>query len=213
MSEEQNYGFISSNRENGKGDDDIYAFKFSPKIMGEEDEYLFSNNDTLTVALNGVMVNDNKNMLEFDPLHLLINKRVSIIDSVKNGSIKFNENGTFLYKSETDSIYKDSFTYVLKSELKYSEPIMVYLSTAKKQVNEIELKQFESIFFDFDKSDILSKYKERLDKVVEFLNKYSQVSLELSSYTDCRGSNSYNLKLSNRRNASVVDYIRNRVKN
>ena len=52
MSEEQNYGFISSNRENGKGDDDIYAFKFSPKITGVEDEYLFTNNDTLTVALN-----------------------------------------------------------------------------------------------------------------------------------------------------------------
>ena len=69
----------------------------------------------------------------------------------------------------------------------------------------------ESIFFDFDKSDILSRYKERLDKLIKFLNKYPQVSLELSSYTDCRGSFSYNLKLSNRRNKTVVDYIKKKI--
>ena len=105
------------------------------------------------------------------------------------------------------------FSYILKSELKSTEPIMVYLSTVKKQVNQIQLIQFESIFFDFDKSDILLKYKGKLDKVVEFLNNNPQVSLELSSYTDCRGSDSYNLGLSYRRNKSVVDYIKNRIKN
>ena len=75
------------------------------------------------------------------------------------------------------------------------------------------MKQFEPIFFDLDKSDILLKYKVRLDQVVKFLNQYPQVRLELSSYTDCRGADSYNLELSNRRNKRVVDYIRKRVIN
>ena len=206
-------GFFSSDRQDGIGEDDIYAFKFNPRLAGVEDFYEYKFSDTLVVAKNSVLFNDLEFIHSIDPLQKLYKKTVKLKSLPQNGKVLFNENGTFLYKSEIDSIYKDSFSYILKSESKTSEPIMVYLSTVKKQVNEIELKQFESIFFDFDKSKILTKYKERLDKVVEFLNKYSQVSLELSSYTDCRGSNSYNLKLSIRRNASVVDYIRNRVKN
>tara|TARA_A100001015_G_scaffold305593_1_gene398555 strand:+ start:5109 stop:7028 length:1920 start_codon:yes stop_codon:yes gene_type:complete len=206
-------GFLSSDRKDGIGEDDIYAFKFNPRLAGVEDFYEYKFSDTLVVAKNSVLFNDLEFIHSIDPLQKLYKKTVKLKSLPKNGKVVFNENGTFLYKSEIDSIYKDSFTYVLKSELKYSEPIMVYLSTAKKQVNEIELKQFESVFFDFDKSHIISKYKQRLDKVVEFLNKHPQVSLELSSYTDCRGSNSYNLRLSNRRNASVVNYIKNRVKN
>ena len=195
------------------GEDDIYAFKFNPRLAGVEDFYEYKFSDTLIVAKNGVIFNDLELIHSVDPLQKLYRKTVTLKSPPKGGKVIFNENGTFLYKSEIDSIYKDSFSYVLKSELKNSEPITVYLSRVKEQVSEIELKQIESIFFNFNKSDILLKYKERLDNAVEFLNKYPQVSLELSSYTDCRGSDSYNLGLSNRRNKSVVDYIKNKIKN
>ena len=206
-------GFFSSDRQDGIGEDDIYAFKFNPRLAGVEDFYKYKFSDTLVVAKNSVIFNDLELIHSVDPLQKIYKKTVKLKSPPKNGKIVFNENGTFLYKSEIDSIYKDSFSYILKSELKSTEPIMVYLSTVKKQVNQIQLEQFESIFFDFDKSDILLKYKGKLDKVVEFLNNNPQVSLELSSYTDCRGSDSYNLGLSYRRNKSVVDYIKNRIKN
>ena len=206
-------GFLSSDRKDGIGEDDIYAFKFNPRLAGVEDFYEYKFSDTLVVAKNSVLFNDLEFIHSIDPLQKLYKKTVKLKSVPKNGTLVFNENGTFLYKSEIDSIYKDSFSYILKSELKFSEPITVYLNAAKKQVNQIQFKQFESIFFDFDKSDILLKYKGKLDKVVEFLNKNPEVSLMLSSYTDCRGSKSYNLELSNRRNKSVVEYIKNRVKN
>tara|TARA_B100000575_G_scaffold240497_1_gene203270 strand:+ start:247 stop:2166 length:1920 start_codon:yes stop_codon:yes gene_type:complete len=205
-------GFFSSDRQDGIGEDDIYAFKFNPRLAGVEDFYEYKFSDTLIVAKNSVIFNDLELIHSIDPLQKLYKKTVTLKSLPKSGKVVFNENGTFLYKSEIDSIYKDSFSYMLKSELKNSGPITVHLRRVKDQVNKIKLEQFESIFFDFDKSDILLKYKERLDKVVEFLNKYPQVSLELSSYTDCRGSFSYNMKLSNRRNKSVVDYIKNKIK-
>ena len=204
-------GFFSSDRQGGIGEDDMYAFKFNPRLAGVEDFYEYKYLDTLIVAENSVIFNDLELIHTIDPLQKLYKKIVTLESPPKSGTIVFNENGTFLYKSEIDSIYKDSFSYVLKSELKNSEPITVYLSRVEKKVNEVELKQFESIFFDFDKSDILSRYKERLDKLIKFLNKYPQVSLELSSYTDCRGAFSYNLKLSNRRNKTVVDYIKKKI--
>ena len=204
-------GFFSSDRQGGIGEDDIFAFKFNPRLAGVQDFYEYKFLDTLIVAKNSVILNDLELIHTIDPLQRLYKKTVTLESPPKSGKIVFNENGTFLYKCEIDSIYKDSFTYVLKSELKNSEPITVYLSRVKTKVNEVELKQFESIFFDFDKSDILSRYKERLDNLIKFLNKYPQVSLELSSYTDCRGSFSYNLKLSNRRNKTVVDYIKRKI--
>ena len=206
-------GFLSSDRKDGMGEDDIYAFKFYPRLAGVEDFYEYKFSDTLIVAKNNVIFNDLELIHSIDPLQKLYKKTVILKSPPKSGNIIFNENGTFLYKSEIDSIYKDSFSYVLKSELKNSKPITVHLKRLKKQVNEVEFEQFESIFFDFDKSDILSKYKERLDKLIKLLNKHPQVSLELSSYTDCRGSDSYNLELSNRRNKSVVNYIKSRIKN
>ena len=206
-------GFFSSDRQGGNGEDDIYAFKFNPRLAGVEDFYEYKFSDTLIVGKNSVLFNDLDLIHSTDPLQKLYKKTASLKSTPKNGKILFNENGTFLYKSEIDSIYKDSFSYILKSESKYSEPIMVYLSTVKKQANQIQLIQFQSIFFNFDKSDILLKYKESLNKIVEYLNNNPQLSMELSSYTDCRGSDSYNLELSNRRNKSVVDYIKNRIKN
>lgn len=206
-------GFFSSDRQGGNGEDDIYAFKFNPRLAGVEDFYDYNFSDTLIVGKNSVLFNDIELIHSIDPLQKLYEKTALLKSAPKNGKIIFNENGTFLYKSEIDSIYKDSFSYILKSELKSSEPIMVYLNTVKKQVNQIQLTQFQSIFFDFDKSVIPRKYKESLNKIVEYLNNNLQVSLELSSYTDCRGPDSYNLELSNRRNKSVVNYIKNRIKN
>ena len=55
-------GFISSNRKGGKGDDDIYAFKFIPKIEGEEDSYNFFGTDTLVVGSNIILKNDREKM-------------------------------------------------------------------------------------------------------------------------------------------------------
>ena len=46
-----------------------------------------------------------------------------------------------------------------------------------------------------------------LDSVVVYMKAVPAVKLELSSHTDCRGSDDYNQKLSQRRAQSCVDYI------
>jgi len=215
MSEEQNYGFISSNRKNGIGEDDIYAFKFSPKIEGLEDNYYFSPTDTLIVASNGVMVNDQKNMQEYDPMQLLVKKKVSIVDSVKNGSIKFNENGTFLYKVKDALVVKDSFSYVLNSAYGKSEAINVKLIRIEDKEIETpvssEEKYFSSIFYNYDKYNILTKYESIVDEVIMAMNENPEMTVEISSYTDCRGTKEYNLKLSKLRNKTIIKYIQKRI--
>lgn len=65
----------------------------------------------------------------------------------------------------------------------------------------------ENIYYDLDKWDILPESEIELDKLVEILKENPTVVVELGSHTDSRGSDNYNLVLSQRRSNSAVAYI------
>ena len=201
------FGLLASNRSDGKGDDDLYAFKFTPKIVGEDDTYKYKTNDTLAISFEGVLLNDIKKMFLNDPLTALFEKGVKIIKSTDFGYLKLNNNGSFVYKNNNPLEKVDKFTYVINSDFGSSDPIMVTL----EREDIPKLKPLPPIFFDFDKFTLLEKYKDRLDAVVETLNNYPEIKIQVNSYADCRGSNEYNLKLSIKRNESVLNYIHQRI--
>ena len=66
--------------------------------------------------------------------------------------------------------------------------------------------RLENIFYNFDKWDIRADAKPSLDKLVGIMKEYP-ISIELGSHTDCRGSEAYNLELSQKRAESAVQYI------
>ena len=63
------------------------------------------------------------------------------------------------------------------------------------------------VYFGFDKSNITSESARELDKLVKILKKNTVLKVEVAAYTDSRGSNAYNLQLSNRRAKSTIDYL------
>ena len=201
------FGLLASNRSDGKGDDDLYAFKFTPKIVGEDDTYKYKTNDTLAISFEGVLLNDIKKMFLNDPLTALFEKGVKIIKSTDFGYLKLNNNGSFIYKNNNPVEKVDKFIYVINSDFGSSDPITVTL----EREDTPKLKTLPPIFFDFDKFTLLEKYKDRLDAVVKTLNSYPEIKIEVNSYADCRGSNEYNLKLSIKRNESVLNYIHQRI--
>ncbi len=69
------------------------------------------------------------------------------------------------------------------------------------------------IYYNFDKYDIREDAKEELDKIVAGMNANPEVKIELGSHTDCRGSSSYNMRLSKKRAKSAADYISSRITN
>lgn len=58
--------------------------------------------------------------------------------------------------------------------------------------------------FNFDKANILPKYDAQINKVADFMVKYPVYKVMLEGYTDSTGPEAYNLKLSDRRAASVA---------
>ena len=68
----------------------------------------------------------------------------------------------------------------------------------------------ERIYFDFDKFDIRDESIVELNKLLVFLDKNPNVSVEISGHTDSRGADDYNLRLSRNRAKSVVNWLKKR---
>ena len=64
------------------------------------------------------------------------------------------------------------------------------------------------VYFEFDKSDITANSKRALDKLVQIFNEYPETNILMEGHTDDKGTNSYNLALSERRAVAVGNYLK-----
>jgi outer membrane protein OmpA-like peptidoglycan-associated protein len=65
----------------------------------------------------------------------------------------------------------------------------------------------ERIFFDYNKANIKPEAAFELDKLIEILKENEDINIQVVSHTDERGSEAYNMKLSQDRAGSTVDYL------
>ena len=63
------------------------------------------------------------------------------------------------------------------------------------------------VYFAFDKWNLDSKATADLDRLAKDMNENPTVNVNLKSHTDSRGPASYNMKLSEKRGKSVIDYL------
>jgi len=96
----------------------------------------------------------------------------------------------------TDSIWINAEDVTPLTKDLYLQPIEVGLTVRLK-----------NIYFDFDKATLKSQSFVELNKVVDFLKQNQTVEIEISGHTDNKGSDDYNLNLSQGRSQSVVDYL------
>ncbi|MCB0763063.1 MAG: carboxypeptidase regulatory-like domain-containing protein [Flavobacteriales bacterium] len=70
-----------------------------------------------------------------------------------------------------------------------------------------QIVRLDNIYYDLAKWNIRPDAAVELDKLVETLNDNPTVKIELSSHTDCRGKDAYNMSLSEKRAKSAVQYL------
>ena len=185
----RNQGYFCSSRGDLRGNDHIYSF-YNPEIVQTVKGWVYEQDGYELPAAQVYMVgNDGTN------LRLSVRGDGSFTQEVKPG-----------------------VDYVLlatcKGYLNHQQELRVESSKASEEhVLQFPLANIsapvliENIFYDFNKATLRPESATALDELVRTLNENPNVTIELSAHTDCRGSDEYNEKLSQRRAESVVNYL------
>ncbi len=88
-----------------------------------------------------------------------------------------------------------------------SKELYVKLTLNLQEPSSDAVIRLNKIYYDYDKCDIKPQAAEELNRLVQLLNDYPDMNIELSSHTDSRGADAYNLKLSQCRADAAVAYI------
>ncbi len=155
--------------------------RFAFKNLGADKNYLFSIDDS-------------------DPRFTNITK-VYLADSKGRiyREIKRNSNGKFQF----DLIDIDKSAM---GGYSVDDPWLEVLNMKNKQKQET-ITIIESLYYAYGDYKIDAAGQNILDKVITVLNSNANLNIELSSHTDSRSSDSYNLSLSQKRAKAAVDYL------
>lgn len=147
--------------------------------------------------------------------NVVSNANVEILDD-KNNSIASkttNASGEVAYDVNCNTTYK-----LQVSKLNYEIASATTTTTSGEQKVTLDLEPSEviitdtevilkPIYFDFNKSNITEQGARELDKLVAVMKQHSSMVILVKSHTDTKGSASYNLKLSEERAQSTVQYL------
>ncbi|CAM3419567.1 OmpA family protein [Zobellia roscoffensis] len=204
VNEENQQGYFASNREGGKGDDDIYSFK---RLILEE---VPENNNAIAGFVTEMVTGD-----------VMPQALVQLLDEngIKLKEMVTEDDGSFIFED-----LNDSTQYTLKTvQPKFVDNERLVETTvndttkvdiAMKRLEEmiavedgIKKIKTEMIYFNFDKSQIRPDASKELDKLVSVMKEYPSMVIKIESHTDSRGSKVYNEYLSDKRAKSTRDYI------
>ncbi|TKC04469.1 OmpA family protein [Pedobacter frigoris] len=195
-SEDEISGYLSSNRQGGKGGDDIYSFtNLKPKLI---------------FALKGTTLNKKTGeVLPATAVSLFGNGRriVARQDSKEDGTFFFDLEANTNYKvlGQKLKFFSDSATVSTKGLVKSDTLVATLRLQPLLEVGQVFV--LENIHYDFDKDKIRPDATEILDELVRIMRDNPTLEIELGSHTDSRGLDSYNLDLSQRRAKSAVNYL------
>lgn len=189
FNKDKKIGFLSSNR---NGNDDIFG---ATPICG--------------VQLLAIVTDAKTNAV-------LTNASVSIVDDANKviTTEQSNSKGEVQYRIACDKAYslqasKEGYlsnTFAVAKSQGPQTTINAALQPIEAIVTENEVV-LQPIYFDFDKANITETAATELDKLVQVMNGNEKLIILAKSHTDYRGSDAYNLSLSDRRAKATVQYV------
>lgn len=185
----KNIGFFSSNR---TGNDNIYQ---ATPVCGVEVVTIVRDAKTGAILSDArvAILDDKKNVIETRTT-AADGQVVYSVDCNRAYTLQVAKDG---YESNVFPVAKTNGGIVnVNADL---QPIDVIVTPT-----EIVLKE---IFFEFNKSNITQEGAFELDKLVQVMKNNDQMVIMVKSHTDNRGSDAYNMNLSDRRAKSTVQYV------
>ncbi len=187
--------------------DDIFSFKWENIIIVAVQGYVFELGDTTQTPIDGATVSlylqdsetkediyiTAENTAGGDMYFYKLNKE-------RDYKLTASKEGFFSGKG----LFTDFVTVTTKGITK-SDTLRadLYLNRMDTGVGYV----LKNIYYDFDKATLRGVSENTLDSLMIILNDHPAIKVEIGSHTDIRGSDEYNIKLSQKRAESVVRYL------
>jgi outer membrane protein OmpA-like peptidoglycan-associated protein/tetratricopeptide (TPR) repeat protein len=182
-------GFFSSNR---TGNDDIY--KADPVCAVQAIAVVKDAKTGIVIEQAKVVLVDAKE------------KTVGNQTTAVNGKAAFGVNCNTAYSFQVSKQGYESGVFGIAKTDGGEVVVEALLTPIMPIITEKEVI-LQPIFFEYDKSNITQEGAAELDKLVQVMNEYPTMVIFAKSHTDQRGSDRYNLNLSDRRAKSTVQYL------
>jgi len=200
-------GYFTSNREGGKGSDDIYSFILPP---------LFFN-------LNGKVVSTENNEPVQNALIRLKGSSGEMFEfkTPADGkyTFKLKENTSYEVTVATDkNTVSKSFVLGFLANQEMGKLTTVAENESKDFVKDFALTpvkaeiRFPAVLYELGKADLKPESKDSLNFLYQTLMDNPGIVIELQAHTDSRGADDKNQTLSEARAQSCVDYLANEKK-
>lgn len=184
----RNVGYFSSNR---SGVDNIY--QATPICLYE--------------IIAQVSDSDTKQAISGASVRLLDQQNNAIAtQQTTNGKTAFDVDCKSPYTLQVSKDGYESMTINVTEPIENIATIDVALNPINELITETEVK-LKNIYFEFDKSNITQQGASELDKLVKIMKDYPEMKILVKSHTDTKGNAKYNLKLSEERAQSTVQYV------
>lgn len=195
-------GFFSSNRNGGKGFDDIYKFTESRKLTCDQKLAGIVTDQEGGTALANVK------MRLFDEKFQFIKENIT------------DEKGQYSFDVECGKTY-----YVRAEKLDFETKESIVVIAMATGITELSLAidkrikpigvgtdlaktvEIPTIYFDLDKWNIRPDAAFQLEKILEVMKQFPAMKIDVRSHTDSRQTAQYNLNLSNKRAKSTVQWL------
>jgi outer membrane protein OmpA-like peptidoglycan-associated protein len=169
-------------------------------------------NSNFKISYTAVVMDEKTKAPIVDPAVVWIEKEGLKTDTIKLATgepihVELKPNNLYhVYALKTNYYSKEKFISTKGIESGVGTTAIIDTLYMKKlEVGEVY--KIDNIYYDYNKATIRTDAKPSLDQLIRLLNEYPAMKIQINSHTDCRGSDAYNIKLSQARAQSVVQYL------
>ena len=202
INSETRRGFLTSNREGGKGSDDIYQFLETKSLRCNQELY------GIVTDLESGNILSNAKVSLFDDKFKLLTTYLSDINGHYNFEVDC-ENDYYIRAEKVEYTTFEKRINILNETGKTEIPIQLE-KTIKEVKNGDDLAKtfgIKIIYFDLDKSNIREDAAIELEKILDVMVENPTIKINIKSHTDSRASFEYNDQLSERRAKSTLEWL------
>jgi outer membrane protein OmpA-like peptidoglycan-associated protein len=199
----ETHGYFSSSRAGGYGDMDIYEITylrapFETYASDVPGMISFTAPDTIYInqPVNFLVQSAKTPPSELKAYNWGVNDSI-LAEHTNSANYTFAKEGTYKVRVEAQKT-DDSY-------LSYEKNIVVVTKPVQLATNTFGL---EPVYFEYDKSALNKVAIQAVERNIKTLSEHKDAIIEISAYTDARGSAAYNQALSERRAKAVIHYLK-----